>query len=87
MAENLILMPEDFYNEILPFDSASTLEQIFMELEEKNLAMIHAMQEKQQILESMKDKETQLRSNLSKNYDVHYKNKEEILGKITDVQI
>lgn len=87
MAENLILMPEEFYNEVLPFDSASTLEQIFMELEEKNLAMIHAMQEKQQILESMKDKETQLRSNLSKNYDVHYKNKEEILGKITDVQI
>lgn len=85
MAENLILMPDEFYDEALPFENASTLEEIFMELEEKNLAMIHAMQEKQQILESMKDKETLLHSNLSKDYDVHKKNKEEIVGKIADV--
>lgn len=55
MAENLIKTDKAFFEDKVPFDRPEKLEEIFTELEEKNLKMIHSLQEKQQILEQMKD--------------------------------
>ena len=86
MAENLIAVPDDFYSDTLPFDNADTLYEIFNELEEKNLGMIHTMQDKQQALEKLKDEEALLHSVLDKKHLQHYTNKKEIEIKISEVE-
>lgn len=85
MAENLIAVPNNFYADKLPFDEPATLLEIFNELEEKNLSMIHTMQEKQQALEKLKDEEAVEHSRLDKKHKQHYDNKKEIEQKIFEV--
>lgn len=43
MAENLIVVPKNFYEDKLPFNDTETLNQIFTELEEKNLNFIKTL--------------------------------------------
>ena len=54
MRENLIDIDPDFYKDRLPFEDPSKVGEIFADLEEESLKMIHEMQEKEQQLEKMK---------------------------------
>ncbi len=45
MAEDLIDLPEDFFDEELRFSDPNELNDIFTILEEKNLYFIHSSQE------------------------------------------
>ena len=51
MAEDLIDLPEDFFDEELIFSEANELNDIFTILEEKNLYFIHMSQELEQAIE------------------------------------
>lgn len=46
MAENLINMPDDYYEDTVPFENTERLNQIFTDLEEENLGKINSLQEK-----------------------------------------
>jgi len=87
MAENLINMPDDYYEDSVPFKNADTLNQIFTDLEEENLGMINSLQEKHQILEQMRFKEERMHEELGKKHDVHIHSMKEYRSKIHDVDI
>ena len=52
--EDLIDLPEDFFDEELFYTDPNDLNNIFSELEEKNLYLIHMSQEVEQSLENQK---------------------------------
>lgn len=52
--EDLIELPEDFFDELLYYEDPNDLNNIFSELEEKNLYSIHMSQEVEQSLENLK---------------------------------
>lgn len=52
--EDLIELPEDFFDEELFYTDPNDLNNIFGELEEKNLYLIHMSQEVEQSLENQK---------------------------------
>ena len=54
MNEDLIQLPDDFYDEELYYKDPNDLNTIFSELEEKNLYLIHMSQEVEQSLETQK---------------------------------
>ena len=54
MREDLIDLPQDFFDEQLYFNDPNDLNNIFGELEEKNLYLIHMSQEVEQSLETQK---------------------------------
>ncbi len=86
MAENLIIVPNNYYEDKLPFNDAEALNQIFTELEEKNLTYIHTLQEKQQILEGMKETEKTLHEQLNKKRNVYVGQKMELEMKIAEIE-
>lgn len=86
MAENLIIVPNNYYEDKLPFNDAEALNQIFTELEEKNLTYIHTLQEKQQVLEKMKDDEKILHEQLNKKRNVYVGQKMELEMKIAEIE-
>lgn len=85
LAESLIDVPPDYYSESLPFNNTEMMNKIFSELEEKNLFMIHSIQEKEQLLEKLKQDEISMHYDLDKKYNLHQKNKVEIESKIADI--
>ena len=54
MNEDLIDLPEDYFNEELLYTDPNELNEIFTQLEEKNLYLIHMSQELEQALEDQK---------------------------------
>ena len=86
-AENLINMPDDYYEDTVPFENADQLNQIFTDLEEENLGKINSLQEKHQAIEQMLFKEEKQRSELEKKHKVHFNNKMEYINKIADVDL
>ena len=54
MREDLIDLPEDFFDEELYYKDPNDLNNIFAELEEKNLYLIHMSQEVEHSLENQK---------------------------------
>ncbi len=52
MNEDLIELPEDYFDEELKFSDPNELNDIFTILEEKNLYFIHMSQELEQSIES-----------------------------------
>lgn len=53
-SEDLVDLPEDFFDEELLYSDPNDLNNIFSELEEKNLYLIHMSQEVEQSLETQK---------------------------------
>ena len=54
MGDDLIDLPDNFYDEDLYYTDPNDLNNIFSELEEKNLYLIHMSQEVEQSLETQK---------------------------------
>ena len=52
--EDLIDIPEDYFNERLFYSDPNELSDVFSDLEEKNLYLIHQSQEVEQSLETLK---------------------------------
>ena len=78
LEEDLIELPEDVYAEDLYYDDANELNNIFTELEEKNLFLIHRSQEVEQNLEDLRHKFTFEQHKLGKEIDLHSKNKNDL---------
>jgi len=71
MRENLIDIDAQFYKDDLPFQDPSKLGEIFADLEEESLKMIHEMQEKEQQLEKMRSDEIRMHENLDAKHTTH----------------
>jgi hypothetical protein len=71
MRENLIDIDAQFYKDDLPFADPSRLGEIFADLEEENLKMIHEMQEKEQQLEKLRSDEIRMHANLDAKHTTH----------------
>ena len=54
LREDLIELPKDLFDEHLYYEDPNDLNNIFSELEEKNLYLIHMSQEVEQSLENLK---------------------------------
>ena len=54
MEEDLIDLPEDYFDEELYYTDPNELSEIFTDLEEKNLYLIHMSQDVEQSLEKLK---------------------------------
>lgn len=78
LSEDLIDLPLDYFDEQLYYNDPNELNEIFTQLEEKNLYLIHQSQEVEQQLESMKQQEVYLKSKLGKEMDLHLKNKKQL---------
>ena len=55
--EDLIDLPESYFEEELRYSDPNELNEIFTQLEEKNLYLIHMSQEVEQALESQKQQQ------------------------------
>lgn len=86
MAEDLIDLPEDFFDEELIFSEANELNDIFTILEEKNLYFIHMSQELEQAIEVQRQQFGYLQSKLGKEMSVHSKNKKNLVEQIGDAE-
>ena len=82
MALHLIDVPADFYNDELFFKKPDELSSIFGKLEESSLSQIHHLQEQEQALEMIHEKELDLRNNLQATFDEQNKSKIELQQKI-----
>lgn len=60
MEDDLIDLPEDFFDEQNYYSDPNELSEIFTDLEEKNLYLIHMSQEVEQSLETLKQQHTML---------------------------
>lgn len=75
MSEDLIDLPLHLREEKLYFDDPNQMDEIFKELEERNLYLIHRTQEIEQALESQIYQQRDLESKLGRDRDIHYQNK------------
>ena len=82
--EDLVELPEDFFDEELFFTDPNELNNIFSELEEKNLYLIHMSQEVEHSLENQKQLFAMLQEKLGKEKDVHEKNKRNLEDQIAE---
>ena len=84
LADYLIDLPEGFYDEKHGFTDPNQLNEIFAELEEKNLYLIHSSQELEQSVEQQnqvfKDTKKQLEGEIAKIIS----NKTKLEGKVTE---
>lgn len=85
-AEDLIQIDDDFFDEELCFDDPNDLNQIFTDLEEKNLYLIHQSQELEQQLENNRQQYVYLQDKLGSEVEMHKKNKAHLNDQITESQ-
>lgn len=78
LAEDLIDVPEDYYEEAIQFTDPSDLSKIFSDLEERNLFLIHNRQEAEQSLEELKNEQHKLHKKLGKEVEIHLQSKKEL---------
>ena len=64
--EDMIELPEEFFFEKLYYTNPNELSDVFSDLEEKNLYLIHKSQEVEQSLETLKQRYNMLQLNLGK---------------------
>lgn len=86
LREDLIELPKDLFDEHLYYEDPNDLNNIFSELEEKNLYLIHMSQEVEQSLENLKQNYQGLQEKLGKEMDIHSKNKKNLEDQISDSQ-
>jgi len=86
MREDLIDLPEDFFDEELYYKDPNDLNNIFSELEEKNLYLIHMSQEVEHSLENQKQHYQILQEKLGREMNVHQKNKRMLEEQIAESQ-
>ncbi len=87
MSQDLIELPIDYYDEELYFKDFDELNEIFTDLEEKNLYLIHMSQEVESSLETQKQDYESYKKALGAEMDLHKKNKKELEDKINEAQI
>lgn len=78
LGEDLIDVPEDYYEEAIQFTDPSDLSKIFSDLEERNLFLIHNRQEAEQSLEELKNEQHKLHKKLGKEVEIHLQSKKEL---------
>jgi len=86
MNEDLIDVPEDFFDEELFFQDSNELNDIFTLLEEKNLYFIHMSQELEQSIESQKQLYHSLQNKLGKEMNLHSQNKKNLVEQISEAE-
>ena len=84
LAEDLIDVPEDYYEEQIQFTDPSDLSKIFSDLEERNLFLIHNRQEAEQSLEELKNEQELLQKKLGKEAEIHMQSKKELEDNIME---
>ena len=84
LREDLIELPKELFDEHLYYEDPNDLNNIFSELEEKNLYLIHMSQEVEQSLENLKQNYQGLQEKLGKEMDIHSKNKKNLEDQIAD---
>lgn len=82
MSEDLIDLPAHLREEKLYFTDPNQMDEIFKELEERNLYLIHRKQEIEHTLETQQYQKRQLEAKLGKNRDMHLDNKISLQEKI-----
>jgi hypothetical protein len=82
LSEDLIDLPESLREEHLYFNEPDQMFEIFTELEERNLYLIHRKQEIEQAIEAQTYEYRRLQKDLGKIHEVHYANKLELQEKI-----
>lgn len=82
LSEDLIDLPEHLREEQLFFNDPNQMDEIFGELEERNLYLIHRKQEIEQAIEAQVYEYRKLQNQLGKTHDLHYNNKMELQEKI-----
>lgn len=75
MSEDLIDLPPHLREEKLYFTNPQQMDEIFQELEERNLYLIHRKQEIEHTLEVQYHQERNLVAHLGKDREVHQGNK------------
>ncbi len=78
LSEDLIDLPENLQREHLYFKDPGDLGEIFGELEEQNLYLIHRKQEIEHALETQTHQFKQLQGELGRTRDTHLANKIEL---------
>jgi hypothetical protein len=78
LSEDLIDLPDKLREEHLFFDEPDQMFEIFTELEERNLYLIHRKQEIEQAIEAQMYEYRRLQSDLGKTRDLHLANKLEL---------
>ena len=86
LGEDLVELPEDFFDEDLFFTNPHDLNNIFSELEEKNLYLIHMSQEVEQSLETLKQEFAKKQTELGKEQEMHLGNKNALSDQIVESQ-
>lgn len=86
MVEDLIDLPEDFFDEELRFSDPNELNDIFTILEEKNLYFIHMSQELEQAIEGQSQQFEELQTKLGGDMTLHSKNKKHLVEQISDAE-
>ena len=82
--EDLIDLPEEFFKEELLYSDPNDLNNIFSELEEKNLYLIHMSQEVEQSLENQKQQYAVLQQKLGEERKMHEKNRDALNEQIQE---
>lgn len=81
---HLIDVPANYYEDELFFKDPSELNKIFNALEEDNLFNIHQLQEKELALESLHQKELEIRATLDQKVIAQEDNRQELTNKINE---
>ena len=82
MSEDLIDLPEHLCEEKLFFTDPNQMDEIFSELEERNLYLINRKQEMEHAIETLSHRQKELLKNLGSKRDLHMANKIELQEKI-----
>ena len=82
MSEDLIDLPQHLAEEKLYFTDPDQMDEIFGELEERNLYLIHRKQEMEDAMETLSHDHRKLQKDLGRNRDLHLANKIEVQEKI-----
>lgn len=85
-AEDLIQIDDDFFDEELCFEDPNDLNQIFTDLEEKNLYLINQSQELEEQLEKSRQQYAKLQDILGNEVEMHKKNKAHLNDQINESQ-
>ena len=85
-AEDLIQIDDEFFDEELCFDDPNELNQIFTDLEEKNLYLINQSQGLEEQLEKSRQQYAKLQDKLGREVEMHKKNKAHLNDQINESQ-
>lgn len=84
--EDLIDIPEDYFNERLFYSDPNELSDVFSDLEEKNLYLIHQSQEVEQSLETLKQQYENMKKDLGNQMRNNENDKMELDDKISEAK-